>query len=74
MTFAGGVRACVGWRFAVYEVQTILIELINNFELGPTDDLKRLRREACLVTLPTLEGEVEKGEQLPLRISPAPRD
>ncbi|KAK0461023.1 cytochrome P450 [Desarmillaria tabescens] len=74
LTFAGGVRTCVGWRFAIYEVQALLIAIINNFVLSPTEDLKRLRREACLVMIPTLEGEVEKGENLPLRVSAAPRD
>jgi len=74
LTFAGGVRTCIGWRFALYEVQSLLVEIINNFELGPTKDLGRLRREACLVMLPTLEGEEIKGENLPLRVSIAVRD
>ncbi|KAF9070864.1 cytochrome P450 [Rhodocollybia butyracea] len=74
LTFAGGVRTCIGWRFALYEVQALLVEIINNFELGPTKDLARLRREACLVMLPTLEGEEIKGENLPLRVSIAARD
>jgi len=74
LTFAGGVRTCIGWRFALYEVQCLLVEIINNFELGPTKDLARLRREACLVMLPTLEGEEIKGENLPLRVSIAARE
>ncbi|KAG6812535.1 hypothetical protein H0H92_002304 [Tricholoma furcatifolium] len=55
LTFAGGVRSCIGWRFALYEVQSLCVEIINNFELLPTPQLERLRREACLVMLPTLE-------------------
>jgi hypothetical protein len=51
-----------------------LVEVINNFELSPTEDLGRLRKEACLVMLPTLEGEELKGEQLPLRVTVAPRE
>ncbi|KAF5345368.1 hypothetical protein D9758_008507 [Tetrapyrgos nigripes] len=74
LTFAGGIRACIGWKFALCEVQATLVELINNFEFAPTEDLKRLRREACLVTVPTLEGEEEKGENLPLRVTIASRD
>ncbi|KAJ3857523.1 cytochrome P450 [Lentinula lateritia] len=74
LTFAGGVRTCIGWRFALYEMQSLLVEIINNFELGPTVELERLRREACLVMLPTLEGEEIKGENLPLRVSIAARD
>ncbi|KAG6821030.1 hypothetical protein H0H93_007920 [Arthromyces matolae] len=68
LTFAGGVRTCIGWRFALYEVQTLMVEIVSNFELLPTPELDRLRREACLVMLPTLEGEEVKGENLPLMV------
>lgn len=74
LTFAGGIRACIGWRFALYEVLSLTVEIINNFELGATEDLRRLRREACLVMLPTLEGEQLNGENLPLKITLATRD
>lgn len=68
LTFAAGVRGCIGWRFAVYEIQTFLVELLANFEFRPTEDLKRLRREPCGVMVPTLEGD--RGTvQLPLRVS-----
>lgn len=50
------------------------MEIINNFELALTPEIERLRREACLVMIPTLEGEQLKGENLPLRVSLAPRD
>ncbi|KAH0589212.1 hypothetical protein H2248_004975 [Termitomyces sp. 'cryptogamus'] len=68
LTFAGGIRACIGWRFALYEMQSLTVEIISNFELCPTPQLERLRREACLVMLPTLEGEELKGENLPLGV------
>lgn len=74
LTFAGGVRTCIGWRFAVCEVQTLTVAIVNNFELSPTPDIKRLRREACLVMLPTLEGEQLQGENLPLNIRIAQRE
>jgi len=69
LTFAGGNRACIGWRFALYEVLSITTEIIGHFELNVTPDIDRLRREACLVMIPTLEGEQLQGENLPLRIS-----
>jgi len=74
LTFAGGVRACVGWRFALCELQALTVEIINNFELGLTPEIERLRREACLVMIPTLEGEELKGENLPLKVTLAARD
>ncbi|TFK44496.1 cytochrome P450 [Crucibulum laeve] len=74
LTFAGGVRTCIGWRFAIYEVQALIVEIVNNFELSLTPDIERLRREACLVMIPTLEGQQLEGENLPLRVSIAQRD
>jgi len=74
LTFAGGVRACIGWRFAVYELQAFLIELIANLRFSTTDDIQKLRRENAVVMVPTLEGEAEKGVQLPLKVSLAEED
>lgn len=75
LTFAGGVRTCIGWRFAVLESMTYIVELVNRFEFAMTEvAAKNLRREACLVMLPTVEGEVHKGEQLPLQVTIAQRD
>ncbi|KAJ7754569.1 cytochrome P450 [Mycena metata] len=69
MTFGSGHRACIGWRFAVYEYQAFLVELVKNFEftMDPTLSLK-VRREAAMVMIPTIEGEVAKGSQLPITI------
>ncbi|EKM53352.1 uncharacterized protein PHACADRAFT_259665 [Phanerochaete carnosa HHB-10118-sp] len=68
LTFAAGLRGCIGWRFAVYEIQAFLIELIQNFEFVPTEDIKRLRRELCGVMAPMLEGD--RGNiRLPVRVS-----
>ncbi|KAF8963608.1 cytochrome P450 [Flammula alnicola] len=66
LSFAGGVRSCIGWRFAVSELQAFIVELVNNFEFSLTPEAQMVRREACLVMAPTIEGQVEKGNQLPL--------
>ncbi|KAG1751043.1 cytochrome P450 [Suillus lakei] len=71
MTFLGGVRSCIGWRFAVIEIQAFLTEIVGKFEFGLTDKSELIRREACLVMAPTVEGE--NGVQLPLTVSLASR-
>jgi len=58
----------------VVEMQALLVELINNFEFFTTPDSYKIRKEACLVMVPTIEGEVEKGHQLPLRVRVASKD
>ncbi|KAL0067429.1 hypothetical protein AAF712_005414 [Marasmius tenuissimus] len=68
LTFSGGVHSCIGWRFALLEMQTFLVELISNFEFSLTPECDKIRREACRVMVPTIEGEVEKGGQCPLRV------
>ncbi|KAK7472252.1 hypothetical protein VKT23_000373 [Stygiomarasmius scandens] len=73
-SFSAGVRSCIGWRFAVIELQVFIVEMIRNFEFAKTPKIDKLRREACLVMVPTIEGEVENGSQLPLKVSLASSD
>ncbi|KAK0489455.1 cytochrome P450 [Armillaria novae-zelandiae] len=72
-TFTGGARSCIGWRFAVLEMQIFLIQLVGSFEFSMAGD-KNIRREATLVMTPTTEGETEKGSLLRLKIKIAQRE
>ncbi|KAJ7750121.1 cytochrome P450 [Mycena maculata] len=74
LTFAGGLRTCMGWRFAVLELQAFLIELLSDFEFSLTPEAMRIRREACIVMVPTVEGRRDEGAQLPLRVTVASRE
>ncbi|KAJ7634739.1 cytochrome P450 [Roridomyces roridus] len=70
MTFGSGHRACIGWRFAMYEYQTFLVELVKNFEFSMDPELSsRVRRQASLGMPPFIAGELHKGTQLPLTIT-----
>ncbi|KAK0462491.1 cytochrome P450 [Desarmillaria tabescens] len=73
-SFSGGLRSCIGWRFAVLELHAFIVEVVNNVEFSLTKQSERIRREPCGVMAPTVEGEVEKGSQLPLRVAVASRD
>ncbi|KAE9402808.1 cytochrome P450 [Gymnopus androsaceus JB14] len=72
-TFSGGIRSCIGWRFAVIELQAFAVELLSNFEFSAASKTEKIRREAALVMVPTIEGEVENGAQLPLKVTFAPK-
>ncbi|KAG6808981.1 hypothetical protein H0H92_002099 [Tricholoma furcatifolium] len=61
-------RACLGWKFAVVEMQAFLFEVLGRFEILPAQETRAIRRESALVMTPTIEGEVEKGAQLRLGI------
>lgn len=58
----------------VLELQAFLAELISKFEFSMTPEAHKVRRESCLVMTPTIEGQLEKGTQLPLRIQIASRE
>jgi hypothetical protein len=53
------------------ELQAFLVELIDKFNFAPTEDMARVRRASGFVMIPALEGEKQKGSQLPLLISSA---
>ncbi|KAH8998317.1 cytochrome P450 [Lactarius hatsudake] len=47
MTFSSGPGGCIGWRFAVLEMQTIIVALLENFELSlpPQTEKTRIYRK-----------------------------
>ncbi|KAF5378997.1 hypothetical protein D9757_009094 [Collybiopsis confluens] len=67
--FVGGAQSCLGWRFAIYEIQTFLVHILSNFKLTYPGDLPRVIRATSGVMAPVLEGEEEKGKRLVLQIS-----
>ncbi|KAJ8494561.1 hypothetical protein ONZ45_g13198 [Pleurotus djamor] len=46
MTFSAGVRGCIGWRFAIIEIQALLAEMIENFEFNLPKDVEIVRLPA----------------------------
>jgi hypothetical protein len=53
----------------VAEMQAFVFELISTLKFEAAEKTARIRRENCLVMLPMVEDELQKGNQLPLRIS-----
>ncbi|KAJ7671826.1 cytochrome P450 [Mycena rosella] len=69
MTFGSGHRGCIGWRFAIYEFQAFLIELVKTFEFSIEPSIAaKILRQPGIVMLPAIAGEVDKGPQLPITI------
>ena len=59
---------------SVLEIQAFLLELVGKFEFTMTDKTERVRRQLAGVMIPMVEGELDRGIQLPLAISLAPQD
>ncbi|THU87170.1 PAH-inducible cytochrome P450 monooxygenase PC-PAH 1 [Dendrothele bispora CBS 962.96] len=69
MTFSAGVRACIGWRYALQEIQTILAGLISAFEfsIDPTINIFRAQLGG---PVPMIKGKEMEGPQMPLMVRP----
>jgi len=57
------------WLDRVAEMQAFVFELISRLKFEAMEKTALIRRENCLVTLPMVGGEEQKGNQLPLGIS-----
>ncbi|KAF8507409.1 PAH-inducible cytochrome P450 monooxygenase PC-PAH 1 [Gautieria morchelliformis] len=67
-TFSSGIRNCIGWRFALLEMQTMLIEFLENFEFSPAPGNPEIIRSAAMVMNPMVKGQPGRA-QLPLTIT-----
>ncbi|KAH9018119.1 cytochrome P450 [Lactarius pseudohatsudake] len=56
---ATGTRGCIGWQFAVLEMQIIILALLENFEISlpPQNEKTKIYRRPSHVMLPMREGQ-----------------
>ncbi|KAJ7858237.1 cytochrome P450 [Mycena olivaceomarginata] len=67
LTFLGGPHTCLGWRFAILEMQVILCELVGKFAFAlPEDDIDPVRVRLANTLQPTM-ADGQKG--VPLRVT-----
>nr|VWO99059.1 Cytochrome P450 monooxygenase AKT7 (EC (AK-toxin biosynthesis protein 7) [Ganoderma boninense] len=70
LTFSTGVRGCIGWRFALIEMQAFLGDLVETFQFHlPTEKVEIQCAPAGIEMVPIVRGKPELGSALPLRIS-----
>ncbi|KAK0470685.1 cytochrome P450 [Armillaria novae-zelandiae] len=71
MTFGAGARGCLGWRFSVMELQSVLAELLSNFEFSIPEGVPELQDvPAGIALIPIVPGKANEGPQIPLLITP----
>ncbi|KAJ7753000.1 cytochrome P450 [Mycena metata] len=66
LTFIGGPRACIGYRFSILEMKALLFTLVRAFEFElpvPADDIGV---RVAVVRHPFVLSEPDKGHQMPL--------
>jgi len=67
MTFLGGGRACIGYKFAEMEIKLILFTLLESFEFDLPAD-KEILWNIAGIQYPTV-GKASTKEEMPLRIT-----
>jgi len=70
VTFSGGNRSCIGWRFAVIELHTFMVTLVRQFDFSPAGDgreIRNIRPPGNIV--PVVAGEEHKGPQMWLKVT-----
>ncbi|KAF9009541.1 cytochrome P450 [Cyathus striatus] len=72
MTFLGGPRACIGYRFSLVEMKALLFTLVRAFEFELAVPPDQLIKKSSVVQRPVVISEPDKN-QMPLRIRPYQR-
>ncbi|GJE98387.1 cytochrome P450 [Phanerochaete sordida] len=67
-TFSGGVRGCIGWRFALMEMQAIITDLVENFQFSIPEDKPEIIRVPANLMAPMIKGRLDEGAQMPLYV------
>ncbi|KAL1756817.1 cytochrome P450 [Schizophyllum commune] len=68
MTFLGGGRACIGFKFSQLEMKAVLVELLDTFKVAPS--AKTVHWRMSNIVSPYLE-EVPQRSQCPILLSKA---
>ncbi|KAF8966238.1 cytochrome P450 [Flammula alnicola] len=66
MTFLGGSRACIGFKFSQLEMKVVLLLLIESFRFSPTK--KEIAWQMTGITTPIVVGSKPEVPQLPLLV------
>ncbi|KAG7090319.1 hypothetical protein E1B28_011916 [Marasmius oreades] len=69
LTFSGGPKGCIGWRFAVMEMQAIIAGLLERYEFSIPAYVEIEAGNPGLV-VPNVKGKETEGAQLPLKVTP----
>ncbi|KAI0027085.1 cytochrome P450 [Vararia minispora EC-137] len=68
LTFIGGGRSCIGFKFAQLEMKTALAHLIPVFHFAPPEKEEIVWRLGSIVS-PTVNGPTTRHSEMPLRVS-----
>jgi len=70
LTFIGGPRACIGYRFSLVETKALLFTLIRAFEIDLAVSPKDIGSRATSIQRPILLTDPNNSNQMPLLVRP----
>ncbi|KAJ7885368.1 cytochrome P450 [Mycena leptocephala] len=70
LSFLGGPRACIGYRFSLVEMKALLFTLVRAFEFELAVPAADIGKKTSVVQRPIVRSEPEGGNQMPLLIKP----
>jgi len=68
LNFSAGIRGCIGWRYAILQIHTLLIELIQNFQFDRPSGVE-IQRVPAGMMVSMVRGKIHEGSQMPLSVS-----
>ncbi|KAF9257231.1 cytochrome P450 [Marasmius fiardii PR-910] len=69
LSFSGGPKGCLGWRFAVMEMQAVMTGLLERYEFSIPPGVEIELGNPGLI-VPSVKGKEKDGPQLPLKVRP----
>ncbi|PPQ79656.1 hypothetical protein CVT26_015782 [Gymnopilus dilepis] len=73
MTFLGGPRACIGYRFSLVETKALLFTLVRAFEFELAVPADEIIKKTTIVQRPIIKSDPEGGNRMPLILKPVNR-
>ncbi|KAJ6457452.1 cytochrome P450 [Mycena vitilis] len=70
LSFLGGPRACIGYRFSLVEMKALLFTLVRAFEFELAVPVADIGKKTSIVQRPIIRSEPGGGNQMPLLIKP----
>ncbi|OJT11871.1 Cytochrome P450 72A14 [Trametes pubescens] len=68
LSFLGGPRACIGYRFSLIEMKALLFALVRAFEFELAVPASDIQKKTSIVQRPLLRSAPEQGSQMPLLV------
>ncbi|KAK0184869.1 cytochrome P450 [Armillaria mellea] len=67
LNFSDGVYGCIGWKYGLLEVHTILVKLLQSFEFLESG-AELLNGIALISLIPVVKGREQEGVQVPVLV------